>query len=138
MTTIFRARRYGRFTEIKSNLRRKKLHRTNQGSNFVEANFKNRDNVRPPIQFRRDRQFMHLKRRYLQKNRPIYLHTNNTSVIRPVRQNKLTFSLFESSKYIGHSVSQIRFRISSHQVRYAAIKTQFLSLETQFFVGQFF
>ena len=29
---------------------------------FVEANFNNRDNLRPPIEFTRERQSMHLKR----------------------------------------------------------------------------
>ena len=37
---------YGRFIEIQSNLRKKKLYRTNQGSNFLGSRFSNRDNVR--------------------------------------------------------------------------------------------
>ena len=37
MTTVFHARLYGRFIETQSNLRRNKLHITNQGSNFVPA-----------------------------------------------------------------------------------------------------
>ena len=37
MTTVFHAWLYGRFIEIQSNLRRKKLHKTNQGSNFLKA-----------------------------------------------------------------------------------------------------
>ena len=43
--TIFYASLYGRFTETKSSLRRKKLHRTNQGSNFL-CSFSNGDNVK--------------------------------------------------------------------------------------------
>ena len=35
MTTVFHARPYDSFIEIKNNLRRKKLHRTDQG--FLEA-----------------------------------------------------------------------------------------------------
>ena len=35
MATIFHAWTYGRFIKIQSNLRRKKLHRTNQGPNPV-------------------------------------------------------------------------------------------------------
>ena len=62
MTTVFHAWPYGRFIEIQSNLRRKKLHRTNQGSNFLGGSFSNRDNVRAPIQFRRESQPQHLKR----------------------------------------------------------------------------
>ena len=47
MITVFHACPYGRFIEIESNLRRKKLHRMNQGSNFLGGSFSNRDNVRP-------------------------------------------------------------------------------------------
>ena len=39
MTIVFHARVYGRFIEIQSNLRRKKLHRMNQGSNFLGGTF---------------------------------------------------------------------------------------------------
>ena len=39
MTTIFHSKLCGRITEIKSNLRRKKLHRTNQGFNFSWKQF---------------------------------------------------------------------------------------------------
>ena len=42
--------------EIESNLTRKKLHRTSQGSNFLVNSFTNRDNAIAPIQFRRERQ----------------------------------------------------------------------------------
>ena len=62
MTTVFHAWAYGRFIEIQNNLRRKKLHRTNQGSNSLGGSFSNRDNVRAPIQFRRESQPQHLKR----------------------------------------------------------------------------
>ena len=54
MTATFCARLYGRLIEIESNLSRKKLHRTNQGSNFFGRRFNNRHNVRAPIQFRRE------------------------------------------------------------------------------------
>ena len=37
--------------QIQSNLRRKKLHRRNQGSIFLGGSFSNRDNVRAPNQF---------------------------------------------------------------------------------------
>ena len=56
MATVFHPRPYGRFIEIQSNLRRKKLHRTNQGSDFLGGSFSNRDNIRAPIQFRKGRQ----------------------------------------------------------------------------------
>ena len=53
MTTIFHARSYGSLIQIRSNFRRKKLHRTNQGSDFLEGSFSNRDNVGAPDQFKR-------------------------------------------------------------------------------------
>ena len=39
MTTVFHAWPYYTFMKIKGNLRRKKLYRTNQNSNFLEAVF---------------------------------------------------------------------------------------------------
>ena len=45
MTTVFYTRPYDRFIEIQTNLRRKKLDRTNQGSNFLGGSFNNRDNL---------------------------------------------------------------------------------------------
>ena len=47
MVTIFLAWLYGKLIEIQSNLRKKKLHRTNQSSNFLGGSLSNRDNVRP-------------------------------------------------------------------------------------------
>ena len=44
MTTIFHARPYDGFIEIKSNLRRKKF--SNQGSNFLGGGLSNSGNVR--------------------------------------------------------------------------------------------
>ena len=55
ITTVFHAWPYGRFIEIQSNLRRKKLHTRNQGSNFLGGSYINRDNVRAPIQYGRER-----------------------------------------------------------------------------------
>ena len=49
MTIAFHAWLYGRFIEIQSNPQRKKLHRTNQDSNFIGGSFSNRDNVTAPI-----------------------------------------------------------------------------------------
>ena len=62
MTAVFHAWAYGRFTEIQSNLRRKKLHRANQGPDFLGGSFSNRDNLRAPIQFLWDNQPQHLER----------------------------------------------------------------------------
>ena len=47
MTKVFHAWRYGIFIKIQSNLRIKKLNRTNQGSNFLGGTFSNSDNVEP-------------------------------------------------------------------------------------------
>ena len=61
MTTVFHARPYGGLIEIQSNLRRKKLHRTNQGFKCLGESFSNRVNLRSPIQTRRKRQPQHLE-----------------------------------------------------------------------------
>ena len=60
--TDYDAWSYGRVIEIKNNFSRKKLHRTNEGSNFLGGSFSNRDNVRAPIQFGRESRPQHLKR----------------------------------------------------------------------------
>ena len=80
-----------------SNLRRKKLHRTNQGSNFLGGSFSNRD-VRAPIQFGRESQPQHLKRWIFLNNRPIHFHINSTNVIRTVKRNQLSFCSIETNK----------------------------------------
>ena len=100
MTTVFHAWLYGRFIEIQSNLRKKKLHRTNQGSNFLGGSLSNRMNVRAPIQFRRESQHQHLKRQFFLKNRPIPFHINSTSVIRLIKQNQLRFSCIGINKLL--------------------------------------
>ena len=97
MTTVLNAKPYGRFIEIQSNLMRKK-HRTNQGCNFLEGTFSNRDNVRAPIQFRRERQLQHLKRLFFFKNSPILFHINSINVIRLVKLNHLKFSSIDINK----------------------------------------
>ena len=56
MITVFHAWLYGRFIETQSNLRRKYLHRTNQGSNYFGGTFSNRDNAKAKIQFTRQSQ----------------------------------------------------------------------------------
>ena len=86
MTTVFRTESYGRFIEIQSNLRRKKLHGLNLGPNFLGGSFNNRDNVRATIQLRRESQPQHLKQLFLE-NRPIQFYINSTSVLRPVKRN---------------------------------------------------
>ena len=41
---------------------KRNLYRTNQGSNFLEGSFSNKDNVRAPVKFGRESQSQHLKR----------------------------------------------------------------------------
>ena len=55
-TTVFHIRQYDRFIKIESNLERKKLYRTNQGSKFLGGSFSNGNNGRSLLQFRRERQ----------------------------------------------------------------------------------
>ena len=98
MTTAFHAWAYIRFAEIQSNLRRKELHRTNQGSNFLGASFINRDNVRALIQFRKESQLQHLKRWFFLKKRCTHSHINSTSVIRLIKWNKLSFYIIYFNK----------------------------------------
>ena len=98
MTRIYHAWPYGRFIEIKSNLRGKKFHTTTLSSNFLGDSLSNRDNVRAPIKFKRESQPQHLKRLFFLKNRPIYFHINSTSVIRPIKQNQLSFFSIEINK----------------------------------------
>ena len=45
--TVSHARSFSKFTEIKSNLRKKKLRRTNQGPNFLGSSFSNGDSMIP-------------------------------------------------------------------------------------------
>ena len=58
----------------------KKLHKTNQSSNFLGGSFSNRDNIRAQIQFRRESQTQHPKR---EQTHPYYI--NNTSVTRKLK-----------------------------------------------------
>ena len=108
MTTVFHARPYGRFIEIQNIVRRKKVHRTSQDSNFLGDSFSNRDNIRVPNQFRRERQPQLHKRLFFLKNRPINFHIKQKSLVFPVLQS--------ASHFLPpvHSVSQIRFKFSNH------------------------
>ena len=110
MTTVFHTWAYGRFIEIQSNLRRKKLHRMNHSSNFHRGSFSNRDNVRATatIRFGRESQPQHLKRLFFLKNRLIYFNINSTSVIRPVKWSQLNFSSIEINKPLPAPVHSVQ------------------------------
>ena len=65
MTTVFHAWPYG--------LRRGKFHRTNQGSIFLGERLTNRDNIRAPIQSRRESQSSILKNEFSSRTDPFIL-----------------------------------------------------------------
>ena len=52
MTTIKPYCRFIELIEKKSNLKRKKFHRTNEGFNFIGESFSKRGNVRAPSELR--------------------------------------------------------------------------------------
>ena len=106
-TTVFQVRPYGRFIETQSNFRRKKLHRTNQGSNSLGGSFSKNDNVRTPIQFRRERQPQDRKRWFFFKNKRICFYISNTSVIKPVKLNKLSFFSIKINKLFPTQVHSV-------------------------------
>ena len=103
---------YGIFIEIQRNLRRKRLHRTNQGSKFLADKFNNRDNIRPPIQFKRESQPQLLKRWFFIKNSSIHFHINSTSASILDWSNKMS-CVFPTLKSTGHFLSQSTVSSSS-------------------------
>ena len=117
MTTVFHAWLYERFIEIQSNLRRKKCHRINQGSNFVGSSFSNKDNVRAPIQFWRESQPQHLKDYFFSRADPS-MFTSIAPVLLDwlFKWNQLSFCSIETNKSRPapfHSVSWIKFKFRS-------------------------
>ena len=97
MTTVFGTWSYGSFIKVKSSLRRKKVHRMNQGSHFLKSSFSNRDSVRAPIQFRRERQSQHhffKKMILLQEQIHPFLHQQHQSS-KLFKRTKLSFSSIE-------------------------------------------
>ena len=98
MTTVFRTRSYGSFIKVKSSLRRKNVHRMNQGSHFLESSFSNRDSVRAPIQFRRERQSQHqFFKKMIFKNRSIRFCINSTRVVNCSNEPSLVFPALKST-----------------------------------------
>ena len=100
---VFHTWPYGRFIEIQSNLERKKLHRANQGSNFLGGSFSNSDNVRALIQFRRESHPQYLKKWFFPKNGPIIF----TSIVPVIldRWNKTSW-VFPALKSTSHFLPQ--------------------------------
>ena len=105
MTTVFSTRSYGRFIEIQSNRRRKKLHTTNQVSNFLGSSFSDGGNVGAPIQFGRERQPQHLKRWFFLKSDP-FVFTQITP--KSLNWSNKTSSVFPALKSTSHLLPQYR------------------------------
>ena len=99
---------YDRFIEIQSSLRRKKLHSTNQDSDFLESSFNNTDNVRTPIQFRTESRPQHLKIWFFLKNRPIHFQINSNCVIRPIKRIQLSFLCVEINKPLPATIYSLQ------------------------------
>ena len=125
MTTVFYAWLYSRFIEIQSKLRRKKNQTPNQGSNFLGASFSNRDNIRAPIQSRKESQPSILNIIFPQEQ--IHPSSNQQhQCYQTSQKNELSFSNLENNKALPaqvHSVLQIRFKFRSQfqllpQIRY--------------------
>ena len=111
MRTVLHARLYGRFIEIQNNLWRNRLQRTNQGSNFFGSSFSNRENVRAPIQFRRERQPKHLKRWFFPKNRHNHFYINSTTG----QWNKLSFTSIKINRSLLAPVQCLVVQIQIQQ-----------------------
>ena len=131
MAKVFHAR----YLEIQSNLRRKKLHRRNQGSNFHGVSFSNRNNVKPQF-IRQRRQSQYLKRWFFLKNIPILFHINSTSVIRPVKRNaavRLSDPSSEANSSYCHRLDILRVESSTISSFFAQLDYAILYLYNAFF-----
>ena len=71
------------------NIKRKKLHRMNQGSNFLQSSFNNRDNIRAPIYLEMKDNHSILKYDFPQEQIHPFLHQQHhcyqTSQMKPVK-----------------------------------------------------
>ena len=102
MSSVFHAWSHGKSIEIQSNLRRKKLHRTKQGSKYLGGNFSNRNNVKSWIQFRRKIQPSILNNYFSSRIDPSIVTSitsllldwsNNTSLVLPALKSTNYFLL---------------------------------------------
>ena len=106
ITVGFLAWTYGRFLEIQSNPRRKKLHRTSQGFNFLGGSSSNKYDVKSLNPVWKRGQPQHLKKWFSLKNIPIFFH-------RPVKLIQLSFPSIEDKNPLPalvYSLSQMIFR----------------------------
>ena len=122
MTTVFHTLPYARFIEIQSNLMRKKLHRMNQDSYFPGGRFSNRDNVRSPIQFRRESQPQHLEKSFFLKNRPMAMGSGGTVNLfqrgrgKPTKNSEFQ-AIWGSKTGFGRNIKSNRFIIQKKHKR---------------------
>ena len=118
MTTVFCGRYHGRFTEIKSKLRKHKLYKMNQDSHFLGGSFGNTDNVRTPIQEKQKRNRAAASYRlFFLKNSCIQFHIKSNRVISLAKQNKLSF--FQHRNQQATSCSNLHCFIGQIQVQKA-------------------
>ena len=97
MTAVFRARSCGSLIKVKSSHRRKKLQ--NQGSHFLEFSLSNRDSVRDPIQWRRERQSQHHffpSKNFCSNSRLFHFCMNNTKITNCSNEPRLVFPALKS------------------------------------------
>ena len=99
MTTVLHAWPYGKFVQIQTNLRRKKFHRTNQGSNFLRGTFSKRDNVRASIQFRTESQPQYLKRWFFPSRDPFILTSIAPMLLHWSNETSWVFPALKSISY---------------------------------------
>ena len=117
---VFQRRPYVGFIEIKHNLRRKKIHRANRGSNFLGGNCSNRESVRAPIQLRRERRVPASKKMaFLQEQTHPFSHQQHQSQ-QTGQTKQVEFSSIEIKKPFPvpvYNVSQARFKFRcKHQL----------------------
>ena len=106
MTTAFHVWLYGGFMDIQSTFRRKKLHRTNQGSNFLGGTFSNRENVRAPSRFKTKVNPSNLKDKFSSKTDPFTFTSIAPVLLDVIRPVKQTSQLFPALKSTNHFLPQ--------------------------------
>ena len=98
MKTVFHTRSDGRFIEIKCNLKKNKLQRTNQSSYFLEGSCSHKFIVKSWIQFRRGKQSQFLKGCFFIKDSPIHPYIDVIKVIWIIKSNWLDFPSMNVNK----------------------------------------
>ena len=114
MIILFHTWWHGRFVEIQSNLKRKKLHRINQRSNFLGGSLSKRGNVRAPIQFRRESQSYILKDDFSSRTNPSIFTSIAPVFLDQSNENSWDFpALISTSHFLPKSTVSCRSDSSS-------------------------